>query len=165
MKVKLQNILRERRGNMNDNSSCVVRDVEFLNRIYQNAKMGGNAIKLVSEKVDEAGLLGDLRTQHEQYSSIASKATDELTKHQSLPKDKNPMSQVGLWSGVQMNTMVDKSPDHIAEMMIQGSMMGVIDMSRNLKRYSDVSQPVKDLGTSLIQIEENNIQRMKQYLC
>jgi len=150
---------------MSDNSNCKNRDVEFLNKIYQNAQMGGDSIKMVSEKVEEAGLLNDLRTQHEQYSSIASKATAELAKYQALPKDKNPMSQVGLWSGVQMNTMVDKTPDHIAEMMIQGSMMGVIDMSRNLKRYSDTSQPVKDLGTNLIQIEENNIQRMKQYLC
>ncbi len=149
----------------NSNNNTNNRDVEFLNRIYQNAQMGGNSIQMVSEKVDEAGLLGDLRTQHEQYSSIASKATAELAKLQNLPKEKNPMAQVGLWSGVQMNTMVDKTPDHIAEMMIQGSMMGVIDMSRSLKRYTDTSQSVKDLGTNLIQIEENNIQRMKQYLC
>ncbi len=140
------------------------RDVDFLNKIYQNSQMGSNSIQMLCEKVENADILNDLRTQHEQFCSISAMATAELAKLQSLPKDKGPMVQIGLWSSVQMNTMVDKTPDHIAEMMIQGSMMGVIDMSRNLKRYSDTSQPVKDLGTNLIQVEENNIQRMKQYL-
>ena len=44
-------------------------------------------------------------------------------------------------------------------------MMGVIDMSRNLKRYSDTDGKVLGLGEKLIEVEENNIQRMKGFLC
>ena len=63
-----------------------------------------------------------------------------------------------------MNTLADKSSDHIAEMMIQGSIMGVIDMSRSLKRYSQAESSVKKLGEKLIETEENNIQQMKGFL-
>ena len=73
-------------------------------------------------------------------------------------------SHACLWGSVQMNTLADKSADHIAEMMIQGSIMGVIDMSRSLKRYSQADSSVKKLGEKLIETEENNIQQMKGYL-
>jgi len=63
-----------------------------------------------------------------------------------------------------MNTAFDKSPDKIAEMMMQGSMMGVIDMSRTLKEYGDTPEDCRKLGENLIKLEENSIQKMKQYL-
>jgi len=49
-------------------------------------------------------------------------------------------------------------------MMMQGSMMGVIDMSRTLKEYGDTPEDCRKLGENLIKLEENSIQKMKQYL-
>jgi len=43
-------------------------------------------------------------------------------------------------------------------------MIGVIDMSRVLKQFSEIPQETKQLGQELIGIEENNMQIMKQYL-
>ena len=74
------------------------------------------------------------------------------------------MQQAMTWGGIQLNTAFDKTPDHIAEMMIQGSTMGIIDMSRTLKQYNDIPQNIKALGYELITVEENNVQRMKSYL-
>lgn len=140
------------------------RSVDFLNKVYQNAKMGSDSINYLTDKITDAALLSDLQTQHSSYSSIINKTQTELANNQALPKETSPASQVGLWSGVQLNTLVDKSPCHIAEMLIQGSTMGVIDMTKTLKEYSDAPQNLKDIGQELIQLEENSIQKMKQYL-
>lgn len=141
------------------------RNTEFLTKIYQNARMGCESISYVSEKTSDDELKKSLLKQHEQYNGVAQDATELLNKHGEPAKDKGPVSKAMVWSGVQMNTMADKSSDHIAEMMIQGSMMGVIDLSRNLKRYSDTESSVQKLGEKLIEVEENNIQRMKSFLC
>lgn len=141
------------------------RNTEFLTKIYQNAKMGCDSISYVSEKSKDEDLKQSLLKQHEQYSNVAQDAAELLNEKGEPAKDKNPMSKAMLWSGVQMNTLADKSSDHIAEMMIQGSMMGVIDLSRDLKRYSDTDSSVQKLGEKLIDIEEKNIQNMKDYLC
>lgn len=140
------------------------RAVDFLNDIYKNAQTGSESITFLKEKVSDPQLLADLQYQHKEYNDITSKAVDALSQQQALPKGQSPMMQVSIWSGVQMNTMMDKSPDKIAEMMIQGSMMGVIDMTRKLRQYGDTPQNVQKIGQDLIKLEENSIQKMKQYL-
>lgn len=82
-----------------------------------------------------------------------------------VPKEQSPMAQFGMWSGVQFNTMLDRSADKIAEMMMQGSTMGIIDMVRTLKEYPNVPPTAKRIGEDLIKLEENSMQKMKQYLC
>ena len=141
------------------------RNTEFLTKIYQNARMGCESISYVSEKSKDEQLKQSLLKQHEQYNGVAQDATKLLNENGAPAKEKGPVSKAMLWSGVQMNTMTDKTSDHIAEMMIQGSMMGVIDLSRNLKRYNDTDKAVQKLGEKLIEVEENNIQRMKSFLC
>ena len=140
------------------------RTAEFLNKVYQNAQMASDSITTVSQKVQDKNLLSDLQTQHQQYTAISSKATTELANTNELPTDSNIMQQAMTWGGIQLNTAFDKTPDHIAEMMIQGSTMGIIDMSRTIKQYNDIPQNIKALGYELITIEENNVQRMKNYL-
>ena len=140
------------------------RTAEFLNKVYQNAQMASDSITTVSQKVQDKNLLSDLQTQHQQYTAISSKATTELANENQLPEDSNIMQQAMTWGGIQLNTAFDKTPDHIAEMMIQGSTMGIIDMSRTLKQYNDIPQNIKALGYELITVEENNVQRMKSYL-
>ena len=141
-----------------------IRNAEFLNKVYQNAQMASESIAIVAQKVQDKNLLSDLNTQHQQYTAITSKATTELANENELPREKSAVSQTMAWGGIQMNTMFDKTPDHIAEMMIQGSTMGIIDMTRTIKQYSDVPQNIKALGYELVTVEENNVQRMKNYL-
>lgn len=140
------------------------RTVEFLNKVYKNAQMGEESITFLSEKIEDPMLMSDLQCQHKEYTDISDKAVDALSQQQALPQKQNPLSQIGLFAGVQMNTITDKSPNKIAEMIIQGSMMGVIDMTRTLKEYSDTPTNVQKIGQDLIKLEENSIQKMKQYL-
>ncbi len=140
------------------------RTAEFLNKVYQNAHMASESIATVSQKVQDKNLLSDLQTQHQQYTAITSKATTELANENEFPSEKSMLEQAMTWGGIQMNTAFDKTPDRIAEMMIQGSTMGIIDMTRTIKQYSDVPQNIKALGYELVTIEENNVQRMKNYL-
>ncbi len=139
-------------------------NTEFLNKIYQNAQMGSNSITYVSEKTEDTDLLLQLQIQLQEYNEIASEAADSLLRNDNIPKEKGPLSQVGLWSGVQMNTIIDKSASHIAEMMMQGNSMGVIDMAKALRRYKHADKETIALGEKLIKTEEENFQRMKPFL-
>lgn len=137
---------------------------EFLNKIYQNAQMGSNSITYVCEKTEDTNLLTQLRIQLQEYNEIASEAANALLENDNIPKEKGPMAQVGLWSSVQMNTLVDKTSSHIAEMMMQGNSMGVIDMAKALRKYKNADKETVALGEKLIKTEEENFQRMKPFL-
>ena len=74
------------------------------------------------------------------------------------------MSKAGLWMGMQMETMTNRSDSHIAEIMIQGSGMGIIEMTKNKKRYSSAKPETMDLADAFVASEEGAIQRMKAFL-
>ena len=65
---------------------------------------------------------------------------------------------------MQLITLMDKSANHIAEIMINGNTMGLIETTRTMKQYSDVQPEIQSLGQALIQTEESGIQKMKNYL-
>lgn len=63
-----------------------------------------------------------------------------------------------------MQTLTDKSVSHIAEMMIIGSNMGVIDAIRNINKYHNAEEDIVKLMEKLKKFEENNIHTLKEYL-
>lgn len=146
------------------NQDEVNREVEFLNIVYEDAQIGSESIEYVTGKIEDANMLKDLQNQHSQYTDLSNKATSQIANHNQVPKSRNSVSKAGLRSRVRFNTLMNKSNDNVAEVMIQESMIGVIDMSRVLKQFSEIPQETKQLGQELIGIEENNMQVMKQYL-
>ena len=62
-------------------------------------------------------------------------------------------------------TMADDSTSHIAKMLIQGSTMGAVQMTRRLHQLTGRADPaLVELGQRLLRTEEQNIQEMKRFL-
>ncbi len=140
------------------------KNTEFLNKLYKNAQAGSESISYLKDKIDDKELLADLQYQQSEYWNIQNRVTEELSKLGEVPKEQSAMAQMGMWTGVQMNTLLDKSPDKIAEMMMQGSTMGIIDMVRTIKEYPDAPPSAQKISEDLIKLEENSMQKMKTYL-
>ena len=82
-----------------------------------------------------------------------------------IPEDKNIMDTVMGWTGVQMNTIADKTPSHIAEIMIQGTTMGIIEGRKLINNETNqVNQDVKDLLNNFVTFQENNVEQLKKFL-
>ena len=76
------------------------------------------------------------------------------------------MAQAAAISAIMMNTMVNSSTSKIAEMMINGSTMGIIDLGKRVKQAQSegVSEDVVKIANDMMSFEEGNIQKMKTYL-
>ena len=138
--------------------------VEFLNCVYKNTKMGTESLSLLMDKVDDLAMRTELQKQLEEYTSFASKVTDALSKKGALPEDSSMMQNVGLWTGVTVNTMIDKTSSHIAEMIIEGSNMGIVQLTKELNRGENIDPSARKLAEELLHMEENRVQRMKNWL-
>ena len=147
-----------------EQSKCNCKNVEFLRKIYKNSKTGTEAISYLKDKIEDKNLLKDIMTQNSEYEEIKAQAEMELSKLGEVPKEECPVSKITMWTGVELNTMMSKSPDKIAEMMMQGSTMGIIDMARTLKEYECVDKEFLVLGENLISLEERSFERMKKFL-
>ena len=67
-------------------------------------------------------------------------------------------------SAIAMNTMLDISTSHMAEMLIQGSNRGITDLCKSLNHNSEASRMTVELAKELMEFEEEAIERMKKYL-
>jgi len=139
-------------------------NAELLNFIYQNSQMGVQTIEKLLDIVEDSRFLKQLNSQLNEYTEISDTAKELLNKNNCDEKDVSGFEKLTAYLMINMKTMTDKSPSHIAEMMIQGSNMGIIDATRNIRKYADADNDILNLMKKLLKMEENNIQTLKEYL-
>lgn len=139
-------------------------NTQLLKEIYEASAMGMEATKLVLPKVTDESLRGDIERQAQKYKGLAVKTEKMLAKQGETPDAEPAMKKAMLWGSVQMNTLVDSSPTHIAEMMISGTTMGIIDMTKKLNQLDEADAGAKKLAEEYIQGEQKNIELLKQHL-
>ncbi len=140
------------------------KNVEFLNYIYQNAEMGKNSINQLLGIINEGSVNDALESQLKEYEEIYSLSENSLKERDKEGKGIGLMTKISTYIMININTMKDSSPSHIAEMMIQGSTMGIVEITRKLKQYEEAEGEIYDLGERLLKFEEENIEKMKKLL-
>lgn len=46
---------------------------------------------------------------------------------------------------INLNTLVNKTSSHISEMLIQGSTMGIIDITKRIKEYPNANKEILEV--------------------
>ena len=139
-------------------------NVELLNYIYQNSQMGTVTIAQLLDIVEDAAFKSQLQSQYDEYKCIHEEARSLLNENGCDEKGISAFEKIRAYLMINMQTLTDKSSSHIAEMMIIGSNMGVIDAIKNLKKYKDAEPEILSLMERLKAFEENNIRSLKDYL-
>ena len=139
-------------------------NAEMLNCIYQNAKMGTDSIHTLLPKVEETNLRNELLYQQQQYDEYVQKAQDLAHQYSTQVEEEGPFTKMMSTAGIHANTILDHSPAKVAEMMIQGSTMGIIDMTKQLKGAETACPQVKQLGNELLSFEQHALEKMKAFL-
>ena len=117
----------------------------ILNELNKGIKMGMDSISNVSEKVQDDRFKQDLKYQYDEYNKILNEVNNELTNYDDFTKELNPMQKAMGWMGVELNTISDKSNSKIAEMMIQGTNMGIIEGVKLLNQNPEADTKVKNV--------------------
>ena len=139
-------------------------DAKVLNSVYRGAKVGCQAISDLMPSTNDEKFTSDLITQEQEYEAISTEAADKLRAMGEEPQPVSFMQKAGMMMGVEMNAMMNRETDHLAELMIKGSNSGIINMTKVLNGYPNAAPEVKNLANRLIRTEQQNIERLKVYL-
>ena len=141
-------------------------EAEILAKIYKNVKMGAESVTKLLPKVADGEFKTKLTEQLNGYEEFASKAKTLLCQKGEVAKEETPMTKFWTRVGIAMNTMIDASSSHIAEMMIEGSTMGITDTTKIINEYENQPdcEAAVDLARDIVRFEQNNIEIMKKYL-
>ena len=136
----------------------------ILNEVNKGIKMGMDSISSIAEKVTDDQLKDDLQSEYNQYNAILNDVNAELGKYEEFPKELNPAQKMMGWFDIQMSTLTDNSDSKIAEMLIKGTNMGIIEGVKLLNNNPETTDSIKNILTNFIQFQENNVERLKKYL-
>ena len=140
-------------------------DAEMLNFIYQNSQIGVETLNQLIPMIDNEAFKKRIEAQLKEYEQIHEEAKKLLNRHGYDEKGIGALEKIMAYLMIDMKTLMDKSSSHIAEMLIQGSNMGIIDAVKRINQYEkEAEKEVTALMKRLLKFEENNVERLKEAL-
>lgn len=139
-------------------------NLTILNEINKAAKMGMDSISYVLKKVGDKNMKENLTFQYSEYGKIVDTVNNQFEKYGEIPDETPVADKMMGWTGVQLNTITDKSNSHIAEMMIQGGDMGIIECQKLLNHNPRADAEVKKILNDFMVMQQNDIEKMKTFL-
>ncbi|MNM89366.1 hypothetical protein D3C81_1015960 [compost metagenome] len=139
-------------------------NIELLNYIYQNSEMGKDTLTQLIKMTTDENFKNNLQSQLNEYNSIFNEADEKLKSNNKESKSIGTLTKVSTYISINFNTVINKTPSHMAEMLIQGSTMGIIDITKKIKEYKSQDQTILGLANKLLQFEQKNIDELKKIL-
>lgn len=139
-------------------------DVAMLREVQKKSSTTLKAIQAISEYVDNADMSRMLFGQSKIIENIRNRAVESLMEGGEEVRQESIVSQTLVSSAIHMNTMLNTSTSHIAELMIKNHQKGVTGMWRAMNRYDTATDRSVELAQELADFEESCIERMRPYL-
>lgn len=137
---------------------------KLYNALYQNAEIGTSSIRQIFPKVQDSKLKSELRMQLSNYKDQTNRLMGEMRSQNIKPEPVPKMTKMMTSMGIAMNCAKDNSTEHIAEMLIQGTNMGVIKINKALNSSVTASPKLVQEAKQMLSKEQKYIDDLKSYL-
>lgn len=139
-------------------------EIDVLDELNKGACMGRDAIHFILDKVEDDALKKELDNQYNKYKEILDKISEIYPEYSdSEPHETNVMNKVMTWYGVEMKTLMDNSTSKIAELLLQGTNMGIIE-GRKLLNHKDTDEEIHALIQKYVDMQEDAVEKLKTFL-
>ena len=139
-------------------------NINALDEIHKGACMGEDAINFILDKVNKEDFKKVLEKSLEDYKNIARKIEDLYPKYdEGKPHSTSALNKAMTWSSVEFKTMNDDSDSKIAELLIQGVNMGIIEGKKILNK-KQINNEVEDIVDQYVRMQERSLDVLKEYL-
>ena len=140
-------------------------DKEILAEVYRNAQLALQSISDILPEIEDGAVREEVLREHEEYEKISGRAAQLARLRGVRLKEPNPVKKAMMWSAIKMNTATDGSGQHIAELMIRGTVTGITSLKTTLTDCSPgMDGEVRELLVKLIELEEGFEEQLKNYL-
>ena len=139
-------------------------NVKVLDELHKGCCMGIDALKYILDKVDNKEFKDLLNKQYESYEKLEDKIDDIYSEYSNeSPDETTTMNKMMTWYGIQMSTMKDSTTSKLAELLVQGTDMGIIE-GRKLLNHKDMDKKIEKLVNKYINMQEKYIEDLKKFL-
>lgn len=137
---------------------------KLIDLAYKNVRMASFAIDCIIDKIEDKKLEELLRKQNDFYldtTEIIEKLSTELSHE---PTDINALLKGSSFASINMKTMVNHETAHIAEMLVQGTTMGITEIFKAKRENPTTNKKLIEIVDSIANSEELFIESLKHFL-
>ncbi len=138
--------------------------VKLLRECDAGVKMGISSIDDVLKYVKSEEMRRILNENRESHCRLDKDLQVLLDNYHDDGKEPNPMAKGMSWMKTNMKLVMNESDHTIADLMTDGCNMGVKSLNKYLNEYEAADEKSKDICKRLINLEEDMIIQMRQFL-
>ncbi len=139
-------------------------DINVLDELHKGCCMGIDALDLILKKSDNYDFNDLLEEQKKDYEELANRI-DDLYRDYCTDEihDTSKMDKLMTWYGVSKDTIFGNSTSKLADLLINGTNMGIIE-GRKLLNNKNMSNSTKKLTNEFVKMQEKYIEKLKKFL-
>lgn len=134
-----------------------------LQELYKNTVMGGDALIDLMDRTENPQMRTEMTRELEKYRDFSSRAAELLGERGLKPEEPGIMAKAGSKVGMAFNTMLDTTTSHIAEMMINGATMGIINIEKQLNENAPDGK-TRELAEDILKFEKSTAENLARFL-
>ena len=133
-------------------------EVNVLDELSKGACMGRDAIHFIMDKVEDEKLKKELDRQYREYKEISEEINKIYPEYsEDEPHKTSAMNKMMTWYGIEMKTFMDSSTSKIAELLLQGTNMGIIE-GKKILNNKNLDKEVSDIVSSYVTMQEKSVE-------
>lgn len=142
----------------------MIENINALDEIHKGACMGIDALNFILDKVKDEDLKDYLERYLEKYEKICSDIEEIYPKYNDgEPHKTSALNKAMTWYNVSIKTLIDDSTSNIAELLLQGVNMGIIE-GRKILNKKKIDNKVSEIVSSYVSMQEMSVEIYKKYL-
>ncbi|MBR3210728.1 MAG: hypothetical protein IKF71_02185 [Bacilli bacterium] len=139
-------------------------NLNVLDEINKGCSMGIEAIDMILKKNDEYGF-HDLNVEfYDKYVELSDKIIKLYHEYTEEEIHKaNTMEKMMTWYGIMKDTLLDDSVSKLAELLLNGTVMGIIEGNKILN-HKKMDKKVKSICEEYLHLQDKYYEKLKRYL-
>ena len=138
--------------------------IKLLRECDAGVKMGVSSIDDVMKYAKSEKLRQALSDNREEHCQLDKELQELLQDYHDDGKEPNPMAKGMSWMKTNVKLVINESDNTIADLITDGCNMGVKSLNMYLNQYAAADEKSKDICKRLINLEEDLIIQMRQFL-
>ncbi len=135
-----------------------------LSDMFKNAHIAILSIDVVLKDVEDENLKQEIISEKKRYENFIKELKAYSKKNGYKLKDTSCVKKFFMRLAINCNTLLNRSKNHIATIMIKGTVMGVTELYAMKNEKNNLSEEEAALLEKLLNLEENYEKNLKSYL-
>ncbi len=138
--------------------------MKIIEEVLKSTDMGIHAINDIREYIEDENLAEKVLKQREKMKNVQMEAEQSLSQDEIDEAKINKVQKVMTGMSTKMTAMMDKSSSHIAEMLIEGTNMGINAIQKIINEMEIDGNEIPELAIKTMKMYQQNINDLRCFL-